>query len=454
MTPLASPDLVETAEFAGWIERLGPWPAPGAAAPVAIAVSGGADSLCLALLAAAWAGARRLPVLALVVDHGLRPESAREAAQTLDTLHRNAIPARLLHLDGLERGPGLAERARDARYGILLRACRETGAVDLLLGHHRADQAETVLMRRRAGSAAGGLAGMSPLLETDEVRLLRPLLRVDPARLRDTLRARGVGWVEDPSNRDRRAERTRIREELAIADTLRSELLRHADAAGQERGRARAEDAARFAATASLRPEGFAVLPPGLLPPDALAALIRTVGGRPHRPASDAVERLSRVPRAATLAGTRLLPAGRWGEGWLLVREAATLSGPVRAASGVRWDGRFILHGTLPPAGSTPAAASGRDALLARRDDDTLFVDALGEEALFVAALGDDAAAFRRGHRLPSAVLHALPALRGDDGGLRAVPHLGWHADPRLAALSFRFRPLMPASESTPFTIL
>ncbi|MCQ8279026.1 tRNA lysidine(34) synthetase TilS [Acetobacteraceae bacterium KSS8] len=422
---MMTPDPIGAGEFAGWMDRLGPWPRPGSAPPVAVAVSGGADSLALALLAAGWAEARGFPVLALVVDHGLREESSGEAALTLRTLERHGIAARLLPLAGLARGPGLAERARDARYQTLLQACAEAGAVDLLLGHHRSDQAETALIRRRASSGVSGLSGMSPLLELDTVRLLRPFLRVDPASLRATLVARGLSWIEDPSNRDRRAERTRVREELATAAVLRAELLRHADAAGQERADARAADAALLAGTVSLRPEGFALLPPVLVPEDALAALIRTVGGRPHRPASEAVRRLVRVPRAATLAGTRLLPAGRWGEGWLLVRETDSLAGPAPALPGARWDGRFVLRGSVPD----------------------------GEQT-FIAALGADAASLRRRSRLPAAVLQALPSLRAADGALLAVPHLGWRADPRVEAVSFRFQPTMPASESTPFSIL
>ena len=140
---------------------------------------------------------------AFVVDHGLRPEAGAEAEATTATLSRLSIPARILKLKGLEPGPGLPARARAARYAALQAACRADGILDLLLGHHAGDQAETVLMRRASGSGPAGLAAMAASVQLGNVRLLRPLLTVPPGRLRATLRERGIGWAEDPTNSDR-----------------------------------------------------------------------------------------------------------------------------------------------------------------------------------------------------------------------------------------------------------
>src|SRR6202034_809792 len=105
-----------------------------------------------------------------------------------------------------------AERARIMRYEFLAHACREAGILHLLIGHHAADQVETLAMRVLRRSQTHGLAGMPALRETAGLRLLRPLLGIDPARLRHFLLARGIDWVEDPSNRDMRALRPRVRQ--------------------------------------------------------------------------------------------------------------------------------------------------------------------------------------------------------------------------------------------------
>ncbi len=388
-------------EFAALMARLGPW---GGGRAVAVAVSGGADSLCLAWLAAGWGEA-----LALVVDHGLRAESAAEAAGTVATLAGFGVAARVLRLDGLARGAGLAERARHARYGALLAACAEAGLADLLLGHHAGDQAETVLMRRLAGSGADGLAGMAPVVARGPCRLLRPLLGVAPGRLRPTLRRAGLGWAEDPSNRDPAALRTRLRGRLAGSGGAAA-LLAEAAERARARYAAEAGRAEALARIATLRPEGFAVLAPGPWPAAALGAVLRMVGGRAYPPPSAGVARLAGAPRAATLGGARLLPAGRFGPGWLVVREAAAMAAPVAAVRGAVWDGRFRVLGE-------------------------------GDAALTLGALGADAAEVAGGG-LPAAVRRTLPALRRD-GRVVAVPYEAGGAAWRGGVV---FEPPQPAS--------
>ena len=113
---------------------------------VLAAVSGGPDSLCLAWLLRQWGAPR-----AIIVDHALRPDSAKEAEQTLERLNAMQVPARIVRIQ-IPPGPALGARARSARYDALLAACREEGLPDLLLGHHAGDQAETQILRARRGS--------------------------------------------------------------------------------------------------------------------------------------------------------------------------------------------------------------------------------------------------------------------------------------------------------------
>ncbi len=377
------------------MEPLGPFePAPH----VALAVSGGADSMALAVLAADWARARGGRVTALVADHGLRSVSSDEAAVTIERLRQRAVPARCLTISGLRRGPALAERARQARYAMLQQYCAATGILHLLLGHHAADQAETQAMRMLGGSGAAGLAGMAAVVESPAVRLVRPLLSIPPGRLRATLRASGVPWVEDPSNADLTWLRARLRAERAdlggegedISDAVAA-----AACSGAARRSAECAIAAELAAHATIQPEGYATLASPLSPP-ALAVLLGTIGASVHAPSRRQVEPLAAALRPATLGGVRILKASNRlvPDPWLLAREASALSPPVPARPGTVWDRRFRLVSNADlPCGAT------------------------------LGALGADAARLRHLSRLPVPVLHTLPALRVN-GNLFAVPHL------------------------------
>jgi tRNA(Ile)-lysidine synthase len=178
---------------------------------IAVAVSGGRDSLALALLAQGWAAARGGRAMGLIVDHALRPESAGEAATTEATLQRHRCESEILRWSEAKPRTGLQEAARAARYRLLREACRRRGILHLLVAHHADDQAETVTMRAMRRSGPDGLAGMAAIVELPELRLLRPLLGVARSRLGATLLARGVPWIDDPSNADPRFERARLR---------------------------------------------------------------------------------------------------------------------------------------------------------------------------------------------------------------------------------------------------
>jgi tRNA(Ile)-lysidine synthase len=415
-----------TNHFVTAMDRLGPFePCPH----LAVAVSGGADSMALTLLAGDWAVRRGGEVLALTVDHGLRAASSTEADVTLSVLAERGISGRKLTVAHLAHGSALAARAREARYRLLLEACAKKGIPHLLLAHHRGDQVETVMMRALSSSGVLGLAGMPALLETRLVRLLRPLLDVPPGQLRAFLTERAVPWIEDPSNRDTGALRPRLR--AARADPSGTgEGTQAVALAAREAGIHRAtrdNSVARILAErATIRPEGYAVLTPGPIEPNALAALLRTIAGACHAPPIDRVAVLARALRPATLGGVRIVPAGRLGPGWLLVREWRAMEAPVPARRGAIWDGRFRLVGAPEHDG---------------------FADGMRLRASTLGPLGADAVRFRERDGPPSLVMHGLPALRAD-GMLAAVPHIGvgdprWRLlfDPRNCAAGAPFLP-------------
>ncbi len=381
---------------------------------LAVAVSGGADSMALALLAARWAQARQGTVMALTVDHGLRAASAGEAAQVGTWLAARGIAHSVLPWTGPKPATAIQAAARAARYGLLLDRCRDEGILHLLVAHHRADQAETVALRRARGSGTRGLAAMAAVMPTNDARVLRPLLDVSKARLVATLAAMGQSWIEDPSNSNTAFERVRARASLAEpggAGPSADELVRLAAAAAEGRKALDADVAGFLAAAAIVSPAGFVRVasrplsalrePLGL---EVLAAILKTVGGTLYPPRGEALARLwgeiqGGLDRRRSLAGCLIVPSPK---GLLFCREPAAVEERlVDGGRPVLWDGRFLL-------------------------------DLMGSGPVTIAALGGHAAILRRAlarqgpaAAWPAAVLATLPAL-GDDQGVAAVPHFGW----------------------------
>jgi tRNA(Ile)-lysidine synthase len=232
-----------------------------------LAVSGGPDSTALLALAARWRA--RLPqgpkLIAVTIDHGLRPEARREAAAVKRLARELGVPHRTLHWTDAKPRTGIQEKARIARYDLLRREAQRHGARHLLTAHTLDDQAETVLFRMARGSGIGGLAGMSRAsAQAGDMLLVRPFLNVPKARLLATLAAHALPFIDDPSNRNPRFARSRLRPLIgALAgeglDAHRLSLLalrmRRADAALE----AVVDAAARFAGGAA-RPRAGVVI--------------------------------------------------------------------------------------------------------------------------------------------------------------------------------------------------
>ncbi|WP_366555537.1 tRNA lysidine(34) synthetase TilS [Aquibaculum sediminis] len=407
-----APEPLNDAAFAALMAPLEPFePEP----LIACAVSGGADSLALLYLASRWARERSGSVIALTVDHGLRPEAAAEArqvaacAEALGAGHRT-----LLWRDPPQSGPVQAA-ARRARLDLMQQACRDAGCLHLLLAHHRDDQIETLLLRLAKGSDLDGLAGMAPQRRVEGLRLLRPLLAIEKTRLKATLREAGLSWCEDPSNDDLRHERVRIRRLVPATAVAPERWQAAADAFARLRGWAEARCAAWMGAKLVLHPGGCASLPveafeelPHPLALQILSHVLQAVGGRPYPPRGAvlrrALARLSQRPKAMTLAGCRVIkrPAH-----WLVVRESAGVES-LKLAPGETcvWDRRYRIQ-------LDSAAAAECDS-----------------QAFHVGALG---AADRSGlqppagetwnEAVPGAARAALPALRYLEAVV-AVPHL------------------------------
>jgi tRNA(Ile)-lysidine synthase len=191
----------------------------GRAKALLIAVSGGPDSTALLLMAADWAkrwGKTRIE--AATVDHGLRAESADEAKSVAALCARLGVGHHILQWKGAKPTTRLQERAREARYRLLVDHAKAIGADALMTAHHADDQAETVLFRLLRGSGVSGLRGMDLITQRDGMTIARPLMALKKRDLIVFAKARGTPFIDDPSNTDPRFARTRLRALLARLD--------------------------------------------------------------------------------------------------------------------------------------------------------------------------------------------------------------------------------------------
>ena len=379
-----------------------------------IAVSGGSDSFGLLTLAAQYFARDRL--LAVTVDHALRPQSAQEAGDVAAYCASIGLRHRTATWTGEKPRSGLIAAAREARYDLLAQAADTEGADVVLVAHTADDQAETVAMRAQRRSEGAGLAGMAPATLYDgRIWLLRPLLGCRREAIRDHLRGQGVTWIDDPTNENPAYERVRTR--FALTDAERAELVASAAANAKTRTVVAGRAAAIVDALATQPASGLVRLDlaiqdaerePAVL---ALRALLATFGGTPYLPDEARVASLlSRFHPGMRATLSRVVVDVRRSGIWMR-REARDL--PVRrlAEGATVWDGRWTLAG--------PADAG-------------LFVGPLGKDrAAQVAAEKKDVP-----ESLLRAALSVEPAILSDekchqlaeDDAVKAVPRLAPYA--------------------------
>ena len=208
---------------------------------VALALSGGPDSMALAWLLSCWSAEVNGPEIhALTVDHGLRRESAEEAQQVKDRVKDwPKITPHILCWKGKKPENRIMEEARRARYRLMETYCWEKNISCLFIAHHRDDQAETFLIRLAAGSGLDGLSGMKDVQPyKDDLTLVRPLLNAGKEDLIEVCRKNDISYVEDPSNLSPDYLRPRLRgaREVLEAEGLTSKRLART---AQRLGRAR-----------------------------------------------------------------------------------------------------------------------------------------------------------------------------------------------------------------------
>lgn len=381
-------------------------------ARIAVAVSGGADSMALTRLLAAWAAEASVDLAAVTVDHRLRAEAAAEARQVAEWL----AAQRIRHVTlAWEEGPGSfggspQKAARDARYRLMADWCLGEDRSHLFLAHHADDQAETFLIRLTRGSGVSGLAAMAPLTRLGGILLARPLLAFTKADLAAVCRGLGQPWLEDPSNENRAAARVRFRQAARLLEDEGFSRERLLDTvAHMQRARAALDQAAhQLLATAtawdqygavrmSLRAWAAAPEEIGLR---VLARLLTAAGGQVYGPRFDSLTRIAGRMRKGPWRDSTLhgCVVARDADCFVIHREAAQIDHVAAAVPGqpVVWDGRFRV--------TLPAGLDGGP---------------------FRIAAWAGAEAREKLADVPARLRASLPAVY-DSSGLAAAPHAGY----------------------------
>jgi tRNA(Ile)-lysidine synthase len=206
--------------------------------PFAVAVSGGSDSATLAVHAAHHAQQAGVVMHLFHVHHGLQAAADEWLHRVHDLGHQLRVACHSLRVSvDTDSGLGTEAAARQARYDALHTLADKAGIETILLGHHRDDQAETVLLRLLRGAGPQGLAAMAAQTQRDGLTYIRPWLTVPRSHIADLAAqyARATGWVpvQDPTNTDDRYTRSALRTRLAPVlnerwPAWRETVLRHA----------------------------------------------------------------------------------------------------------------------------------------------------------------------------------------------------------------------------------
>lgn len=323
---------------------------------IAVAVSGGSDSLALLHVMAEAAQRQGFVLEAVTVDHGLRAEAANEAAQVAGICAGLGVVHQILRWEHPEVTGNLMDAARRARYALMAEWAAARGLSHVLLGHTADDQAETFLMELARSAGIDGLSGMARHWDQAGVRFLRPLLQVTRADLQSYLVGRGVVWIDDPSNENDRFSRVKARRALKVLQPMGITVA----TLGRVMGNL-AEARSAVVAACSVAAEQMCREAAGGVVFDLaqwrgtgnevqrrlLIAALRWVSSAGYAPRGASVARVQRSIaqcKGATLAGCRIR-LGR--EVFAVVREPKAVAGLV-ARSGALWDGRWRVSAPLP----------------------------------------------------------------------------------------------------------
>ncbi len=362
---------------------------------VAVAVSGGADSMALAVLSQKWIEKVGGKLTGLIVDHGLRSESTLEAEFVRNKLEERGIEAHILTWRDEKPKARIQERARQKRYELLENWCHHHHVLHLLVAHHGDDQWETVMYRLSKGSDLAGLLAMRPCVTRSFGRILRPLLRFSKADLSATLKVYGVDCVQDPSNQNTYFARVKWRQLYPALSALELDQTGIAQSLEKWTGTYQIyQNALNDVIVNSCRIDRFGCVWVCLetflketteMQGRVLKKIIDWLGGRQYGASFKTIDRIisrlfSKGQKATTVGGCYVV---RKQKHLMVMRELRAVLNPVTITQqDFIWDHRFLIH--------VPETYLGME------------VRALGMSLAFQNA---------KGRQIPSRIIETLPAL-------------------------------------------
>ncbi len=422
------PDMAQIdLRFSMAMTRLGIQPATR----VAIAVSGGPDSMALLALMRRWS-VDQGTLAVLTVDHALRAASRNEAEQVAQWCASNGVEHHILTWQGDKPLSHLQEEARHARYALLAQACRDHGLDMLALAHQAEDQMETFWMRLAHGSGLDGLAGMAPRREQDGMTMIRPLLGFTRMELRDICHALDMPFVDDPSNRDEKFLRVRLRtvEKVLADEGLTAHRLAQVMQKLEEARESLRffEDGAAASCVIADHDGGYAKIELSVYsryPRDMrrrlLSRVISFVAPQDYPPPQTQLDDLDARLHAAgfkgaTLAGTEIFMSGEYA---VFCREAASARAQFAEGAHTVWDRRYLFVCHQDTAGLRIDILGEKGVAFLRKKEFSLPQDIpykqlcslpsvwRDDKPVFIQALGYDDAGFG----LDGSVLRLLPSI-------------------------------------------
>jgi tRNA(Ile)-lysidine synthase len=423
---------ITESEFAGLMALVGPFEARPT---LAVAVSGGADSMALALMAHQWSGSRGGGCVGLTVDHGLRLESSHEAIKVGNWLDKYGISQHVLKCNPPTHIYQTQKASREVRYKLLTEWCHQQGVLHLLLAHHMNDLAETLLMRLCKGSGVEGLAGMSSINEMRNVRLLRPFLKINKKRLRVSLKNWQQEWIEDSSNQDMRFTRSRFREVLESEGLDINRFSKTASKMAHVRVLLEIQVNRSLANIVSLHPAGYGVINgeklqqvPAQIGQRILSRILMCIGGGFYPPRGERIKTLwetirnKRTISGYTCAGCFITHrAGKL----IVIRELGAIKDKAyikEKTSIFRWDRRFQID---------------KNKIIEQKKASPLVIKRLDNKG-WRGIVAEDPRL--REVAIPSLVRPTLPAFWQEERVI-AVPHLGVYNCDYIDKESVRFSP-------------
>jgi tRNA(Ile)-lysidine synthase len=419
---------------------------------IAVATSGGADSMALLLLANEWSISKNGRIISLTVNHRLRPEADDETNQVSNWCAQHGIEHYTLYWEhDFTITSSVQESARNARYKLMTDWCVENNILHLLLAHHLEDQVETLFFRLARGSNMDGLSAMAAQTIISGVRLIRPFLQINKSRLIETLKFKDQKWIEDPSNLNSQYTRVHIRKQLL-------ELVNRHDI-NQRSGQViskfskfryskQNELVSQITNGIGIFPEGYGLIDTSKFSliethtsAKILGKLIVALNGRHYPPRSQKLLKLAEliknynISKKYNIGGLifEILPVNHI----IVYREAKCIEKPcnIYSKTPILWDDRFIVKWSANDVATT-----------------CLQLRALGTEGLMQLK---KAAPCLLNNQVPARVLRTMPSLWLLEQ-LVSVPHINYinnSAGVKICKVNIKLSPVKPLAGSSFFVM-